>query len=143
MKNVMVLMGHGHYATGSESTIRLIVGQTEDVYYIDFVEEDSSEDLMQKAMKVVEDNSSNNIVFLCDIIGGTPFNTAVKLSLENENIRVVAGCNMSAIIENIIIKDSLDVDTLVDELVNKTKVTVSSFTLKEVETEEYSEEDGI
>ncbi|SCJ06661.1 EIIAB-Man [uncultured Clostridium sp.] len=143
MKNMMVLMGHGHYATGIESTVRLIVGKTEGVSYIDFLEEDSSDDLMKKAVKVVEENEDSNIVFICDILGGTPFNTAVKLSLENENIRVVAGCNVSSIVETIMMKEHLEVDSLVEDLIGKTKSTVCNFKRQESLTEEILEEDGI
>ncbi|MBB6696560.1 hypothetical protein [Clostridium algidicarnis] len=143
MKNVIILIGHGNYATGLKSTIKSIVGPTEGVNYIDFIEEDSTETLMEKAVKVVEENKGNNIVFICDIIGGTPFNTAVKISLENEGIGVVAGCNIGAIIEIIIAKDSYELEELLDELVEKTKKSVLKYKNIEITLHDTDEEDGI
>lgn len=143
MSNIIVLMGHGNYATGIESTIKLVVGPTVGVNYIDFLEEDSSETLMEKAVKVVEQNKENNVVFICDILGGTPFNTAVKISLENEGIGVVAGCNMNAIIEIIMMKDSFELEELTDELVNKTKDSVCKYKPTEIVFKETIDEEGI
>ncbi|MBU3108097.1 PTS fructose transporter subunit IIA [Clostridium gasigenes] len=143
MSNVIALMGHGNYATGIKSTIKSIVGPTVGVNYIDFLEEDSSENLMEKATKVVEENKGNNIVFICDILGGTPFNTAVKISLENKAIGVVAGCNMNAIIEMVIGKDSFQLEELTDELVNRTKNSVCVYKNSEVDIKDRTYEDGI
>lgn len=143
MSNIIVLMGHGNYATGIKSTIRLIVGPTVGVNYIDFLEEDSSETLMEKSIKVVEENKGNNIVFICDILGGTPFNTAVKISLENEGIGVVAGCNISAIIEMIMMKDSFELEELTDQLVNITKNSVRKYKTAEIVLQDNIDEYGI
>lgn len=143
MSNVIVLIGHGYYATGIESTIKLIVGPTIGVNYIDFLEKDSSETLMAKIVKAVEENKENNIIFICDILGGTPFNTAVKVSLANEGIVVVAGCNMSAIIEGIMLKDSVELEELTDQLIEKTKSSVCKFKVSEIVTKDTIDEDGI
>ncbi|WP_027632793.1 hypothetical protein [Clostridium hydrogeniformans] len=143
MSNIIVLMGHGNFATGLGSSIKLIAGPTEGVHYIDFLEEYSSETLMEKATKVVEENKGNNIVFICDILGGTPFNTAVKISLEHEGVRVVSGCNMNAILEVIMMKDSFQLEELTDELVEKTKNSVCRYKTSEATSEEENYEDGI
>lgn len=143
MNNIIILMGHGNYATGIKSTIRLIVGPTVGVNYIDFLEEDSSETLMEKAIKVVEKNKESNIVFICDILGGTPFNIAVKISSENENIGVVAGCNISAIIEMIMTKDSFELEELTDQLVNITKNSVLKYKASEIVIQDNIDEFGI
>lgn len=143
MNNIIVLMGHGNYATGLESTIGSIVGPTVDINYIDFLEEDSSETLMVKAKKVVDENKGNNIVFICDIIGGTPFNTAVKISLEKDGIGVVGGCNVNAIIEMIMAKDLYELEELLDELVDRTKKSVCKYKNVEIAAQDISEEDGI
>lgn len=136
-------MGHGNYATGIESTVRLIVGPTEGVNYIDFLEEDSSETLMTKIEKVVEENKGSNIVFICDILGGTPFNTAVSIAVDNKNMAVVAGCNANSIIETIMTKDLFELDELTDGLIEKTKSSVCKFEPNEIVMNDEMYEDGI
>ena len=143
MKNIIVLIGHGNYATGLKSTIGLIVGPTEDINYIDFLEEDNSETLMEKAKKVVDENEENNVIFICDIIGGTPFNTAAKISSENECVGVVGGCNVNAIIEIIMTKDSYELEELLDELVDRTRKSVCKYQNIEISIQDTSCEDGI
>lgn len=143
MKNIIILIGHGKYATGIKTTIALVVGPTVGVFYIDFLEEDSSDTLMEKAIKVVEKNKDKNVLFICDILGGTPFKTAVEVSLSYSSIGVVAGCNMSAIIEIIIEKDSFELEELEDMLVSKTKNSVCKYNKNKVSHVNDRIEDGI
>jgi len=90
-----------------------------------------------------DENKENNIVFICDIIGGTPFNTAAKISLEKEGIGVVGGCNVNAIIEMIMAKDLYELEELLDELVDRTKKSVCKYKNIEIAIQDISEEDGI
>lgn len=136
-------MGHGNYATGIKSTVKLIVGPTEGVNYIDFLEEDSSETLIKKVEKAVEENKSSNIVFVCDILGGTPFNIAVRIAIDNKDMAVVAGCNVNSIIETIMTKDLFELDELTNGLIEKTKNSVCKFEPNKVVINDEMYEDGI
>lgn len=141
-KNSIIITGHGSYASGIQSSIKLILGDNSDLYFIDFLKEDSSEDLLKKFKNTIKDNDINNLVFVCDLLGGTPFNTAVNLSLENKNFKVTSGCNLNSILEGILQKDTCTADELADMLVDKTKSTTLKFTI-DTNNSTIDENDGI
>ena len=44
----IVVTGHGHFATGLTSSVELIGGKPEHYHAVDFVQEDSTDDLEKK-----------------------------------------------------------------------------------------------
>lgn len=141
-KNSIIITGHGSYASGIKSSINLILGEHSDLYFIDFLKEDSSEDLLEKFKNNIKNNNINDLVFVCDLLGGTPFNTAVNLSLENENFYVTSGCNLNSILEGILQKDTCTANELADMLVDKTKSTTLKFTI-DTNNSSNNEDNGI
>ncbi|WP_077706022.1 hypothetical protein [Virgibacillus dokdonensis] len=70
----VVITGHGFYASGVKSTIQLIAGEQHEVKYVDFLESDEPSDLREKLEHYLDSmNNVTNILFLTDIVGGTPF----------------------------------------------------------------------
>lgn len=99
MATRMVITGHGAYASGTKSTVELIAGSNDRVRYIDFPAGESSEALKEELATALGQGSEHQIVFVCDLLGGTPFKMAVELSLERDCVEVIAGCNIGAIVE--------------------------------------------
>lgn len=114
MGNILIVTGNGRYATSIKSTLEVLAGQNDDIKYIDFTEEDTDITLKEKMQIVITSNKGYGVLFICDLLGGTPFKSAVELSILNENIEVVAGCNVGSILEitfqleNIIIGELAD-----------------------------------
>ncbi|GEP65458.1 hypothetical protein CBE01nite_32260 [Clostridium beijerinckii] len=127
MKTNIVIAGHGNYGTGVESSIKLLAGHNEGVEFIDFLEEDTDVTLKDKIINALVNNKADKNLFVCDILGGTPFKVCVELSYEKENMEVVAGCNIGAILEAILLKDSMGIAELADSVVNATKDTAVRF----------------
>jgi PTS system N-acetylgalactosamine-specific IIA component len=68
--------------------------------YIDFPEEATTpqlESTMRKAIEAID--SSEGIIFLTDLLGGTPFRTASLISQERDDIEVVTGTNLQMVAE--------------------------------------------
>ena len=99
MVNILVVTGHGRYATSIKSTLEFLAGCNDDIKYIDFTEDDSDITLKEKMQTVIDVNIGCGVLFVCDLLGGTPFKSAVELSMLNENIEIVAGCNVGSILE--------------------------------------------
>jgi N-acetylgalactosamine PTS system EIIA component len=143
MKKIIIICGHGHYATGIQSSVNLIAGNNENVYYVDFTEDDSDTTLKQKLNLILDKNMEAQVLFLCDILGGTPFKAAAELSNENDNYQVVCGCNLISIIDAIFNKDEYDIAKLAKSVVESTKQTVMVFkkvNVTEVNNDVISEE---
>lgn len=78
----LIVTGHGIFATGLTNSLRQIVGMPEDYVSIDYRENDSLEDISKKmidALNVLK--TCDEILVLCDLIGGIPFKTAVKIGI--------------------------------------------------------------
>ena len=71
MKNIIIITGHGEYASGIKSNLNFIAGEQRDVYAVDFLMEDTESSLRQKYLAITKDTEAN-YVFICDILGGTP-----------------------------------------------------------------------
>ena len=117
MKNILVVTGHGKYATSIKSTLEMLAGENAEVKYIDFTQEDNDITLKSKMQIVIDENIGLGILFVCDLLGGTPFKSAVELSIVNENIEVVAGCNVGSILETTFQLENADIGELADLIV--------------------------
>lgn len=147
MTTNIIIVGHGNYGTGIESSIKLLAGHTEGVEFIDFLEEDTDVTLKDKISKAITNGETAKTLFVCDLLGGTPFKVCVEISYEKENMEVVAGCNIGAILETILLKDTMEIGELADKIVKGTKDTAVRFLkVKSVEAagdNDLSFEDGI
>lgn len=98
--NGIVIIGHGNFGSGINSTLEVIAGKQEFIKYGDFTSEKSPEqfkDEVRLELKKLKDK--NKIYFFTDVVGGTPFKVACELKLEDDRIEVFYGTNMAMIIE--------------------------------------------
>jgi N-acetylgalactosamine PTS system EIIA component len=116
MKKIIVT-GHGHFATGIQNAVELLAGKNEDVFFVDFVVSDSDTSLKEKLEKVVLENAESDILFFCDLVGGTPYKTAATLAFNNDRLEVVAGCNIGSLIEVLFTKESYGISELAQQIV--------------------------
>ncbi len=98
----LLITGHGHFATGLGSSLRLITGATENIALVDFEESHSTEILTENLMKALDDlKACDGVLVLSDLAGGSPFKAAVecKFARPEQQIEVVAGSNLPMLIE--------------------------------------------
>jgi len=125
MKTKIIITGHGHYASGIETSLNMLAGTNEDVNFVDFLEEDSDTSLKEKIMKLL--NQDSEFLLVCDIVGGTPFNVCSVIANNFDNMEAVGGCNVMAILEAVFQKDNMTLSELADFIVDTTKQGVSKF----------------
>lgn len=90
----VIVTGHGEFASALEKTMEYVIGPQENVYFINFNNGMGNLELEERIRKVVLESGSDEIIFLADISGGTPFSTAVLISQDFPKSRVLGGCNM-------------------------------------------------
>lgn len=130
----LILTGHGHFATGLNSSLKLIAGEREDMGIVDFEENDSIEILKDKLEKAIDSlKECSDILILCDLTGGSPFKTAVELSVESgKNIKVIGGTNLAMLIETAMaLPYENNLDSLVSLAVETGKNAVNEYKLIE------------
>ena len=89
----VIVTGHGKYGTLIKDNLSMILGEPKDFFYVDFNQGDDIEILNNKLTDTIELCENDEIIFACDLAGGTPFKLAVLLAMKNEKFRVVAGLN--------------------------------------------------
>ncbi len=97
----IIVTGHGEYASGLTSSLKLLAGETEYYEAVDFKPEDSTEVLtenLRSAMGRLKDCDS--MAVLADLMGGSPFNAASRLKMSgiHEHMEVVGGISLPLVL---------------------------------------------
>lgn len=96
----IVLTSHGKLATGILDSYSMIAGNTNNISPIELTEDGISNYRERLILLLDEILKKDQILILCDIKGGTPYNECYRYFLENEdNIRIVTGVNLPMLIE--------------------------------------------
>ncbi|ASI91640.1 PTS sugar transporter subunit IIA [Vibrio mediterranei] len=114
----VILSGHGGFASGIAKAITQVIGEQPQFGFIDFPEE-STTPLLEQEMrqKIKELDSNEGIVFLTDLLGGTPFRTASLISQERSDIQVITGTNMQMAAEMLLERDGLALAEFPDQAI--------------------------
>lgn len=104
----VILSGHGGFASGIEKAIHQVIGEQQQFIALDFPEESTTQQLEAQMRQAIQEiDSGEGVVFLTDLLGGTPFRTASLLSQEREDIQVVTGTNLQMVAEMLLERDEL------------------------------------
>ena len=97
----LIVTGHGNFATGILSSLRLIAGEPDHCQAVDFLPEESVEELTEKIGAAVDSfQDCGSVLILADLVGGSPYNVATKLRMSGRaNLEVVGGTNLASLIE--------------------------------------------
>lgn len=141
--NGIVIIGHGNFGSGLNSTLELIAGKYDFVKYGDFTSEKSPVEFKEEIkLKLESLNDKEKIYFFTDIVGGTPFKIACELKLEDDRIEVFYGTNMAMIIETCM-NTQFEICLKNEDIESIGKSNVSSFKLLNKNKNEEVEVDGI
>ncbi|MCI9200976.1 MAG: PTS sugar transporter subunit IIA [Lachnospiraceae bacterium] len=141
----LLITGHGHFATGLGSSLRLITGNTENIVYVDFEENHSTDTLTENLNKALDElKDCDGVLVLSDLAGGSPFKSAVecKVARPDQAIEVLAGSNLPMLIEGSMAMAAFDSPLdLAQSLIETGKDYIVRFEL--TAHEDNAEEDGI
>lgn len=140
----LIISGHGNFASGLRTSLKLIAGEPCNIEYVDFEATDSIEDLRKKYYASIENlNNCSSILAFSDLAGGSPFKTLVEVKTEIEKpMEVIGGTNLPMLLEISMTKDIIDdLNSLAESAIEIGKNGVVKFELLIHEDEEI--EDGI
>lgn len=127
MRKTIIISGHGNYATGIQSTLEILAGKNNDLFFVDFTADDTDVTLKEKYKAIIDHNKDTEVLFVCDIIGGTPFKIAAEISNSSEKMELVVGCNIGGILEMVFVKDKLSLMEIADSMVEESKNSILRF----------------
>lgn len=96
-----IVTGHGEFAIGMTQALTMIAGDQENYEVVPFYEENSLEtfeDNIGKSIASLRQNTDGVIIFT-DLMGGTPFRTAMMQASEYDKVEVITGTNLPMLIE--------------------------------------------
>jgi len=102
----IVIGTHGWAAEQLLKTAEMLLGEQENVGWIDFVPGENAETLIEKYnAQLANLDISQGVLFLVDTWGGSPFNAASRIVVDKEHYEVVAGVNIPMLVETLMGRD--------------------------------------
>lgn len=138
----VIITAHNQYASGVYSGLKLVCGGMENIAVVDFPESCGTEELDKKLSEAYESLSKYpNILFIADLLGGTPFNRSVMHYGDRKNVRVLAGLNFPLLYTAVITPDSGDMDRDVKSMIEAGREGIAMYSPQE--KQESVSEEGI
>ncbi|WDL84298.1 PTS sugar transporter subunit IIA [Aeromonas bestiarum] len=139
----IVVSGHIKFASGMQSAIKAIVGEPEQMCFVDFIESMSTDELESALRKAAQEvNSDEGVLFLTDIPGGSPANRATAILMDTAQVEVLAGVNLPMIANAAFERDGASLNELVEILQEIGKSTMQDMR-KALETAMAQEESDV
>lgn len=121
---MIIIIGHGNFASGLKSSLNLIVGEFDFIKDIDFIEDKTPENLKKELEGIVNAYSDEKIYIFTDLLGGTPFKISSELTLDYNNIEVFCGTNLPMLVESVMMTSlgcEIDVNNIKETGINSIK----------------------
>ena len=111
----LIVACHGRFAEELVNSAAMVFGEAEDVHAVTFMPGEGPEDLIRKYEAIIAaTGSADDVLFLVDLFGGSPYNAAVRLASAHEGMDVLSGVNLPMLLE---LLDSRDENSTVPQLV--------------------------
>lgn len=121
----IIICTHGKTGIEIMNSVKMITGLSENIEAIEFLEHNSPEEITNKYNEAIKKINKDNIIFLVDIQGGTPFNCAARLKLENKNYEVITGVNIPIVISLFLEGESKTFKEAIDLALNTGKESIN------------------
>ncbi len=121
----VIVATHGDFGLSLLSTLRMILGEPEGITAIDLVPQDSLEAFqtkMENALATMDPKGTGALI-LVDMMGGTPFNVALRLA-QGRKIQVVTGVNLPMLIKVASDRDETELDRLASAVQAATRESI-------------------
>lgn len=104
----IILSGHGGFASGLEKAMNQILGEQPQIIAIDFPESSTTALLTRQFEEALAQlDESDGVIFLTDLLGGTPFRVASTLAMQKPGREVLTGINLQLLLEMALERDGL------------------------------------
>ena len=119
MKKILILT-HGEWGKYLIESAKMIVGNTDRVYFLPLYPQETLNEFTEKVEKKVKE-LDNDVIFLTDISGGTTSNVAMKIAYQN-NQKVISGLSAPLLFETINALDEIDTNgEIINEVIEEAK----------------------
>lgn len=129
---VMISVIIGTHSIFSEEILKsaeMIFGDQENVGAVTFKPGEGIESLVEKYNTLIKElDSTDGVLFMVDLFGGSPFNAASIIAMQHENMEIVAGVNLPMILEVLGSRDFSSITELLRVAENSGKESIKVLT---------------
>ncbi len=116
MECTVIIVTHGKLANELVATSSLLIGRQDSVVTVEFMPGENLESLIKKLAGIIETLAKNMaVLFVVDMVSGSPFNACAYFTKNRKATRLVAGVNIPMLV-NILLErqEILNLDDLVE-----------------------------
>lgn len=129
----IVLLSHGKYNQGILDSHNMIIGESKQIYSLSLTDsvDEFSEQLNTIINQLLE---KGDVLVLCDLKGGTPYNKITEKKLMNPNkIHIISGMNLPMLIEvSLKLEQNIEIEALIESAIDAGRNGISLSELVEV-----------
>lgn len=120
----IIITSHGKLCDGIVDSYKMIVGASRDIVTLSF--NGSLKEFRKEQNKIFNDFREEQIIVLCDLIGGTPYNEFYRAKIENLfKGEIICGFNLGMVIElSLALNDNVDLSSAIEIALNTGKSSV-------------------
>jgi len=143
-----ILTGHGSFAPGLMGALEMVAADQKWFEVVPFLEKDPLESFERKITECVQrmERECQGVIIFTDLMGGTPFNTAMVAAGMKKKIEVIAGTNLPMLIEGCMVREQFsEAGELADLLIEtgRSAILCVHLELEGEDVAETTEKEGI
>ena len=129
---VAIIVGtHGNFAIELVKTCEMICGSINNIKAITLIPGESADDLVDKYETALKNlDKKDGVIFLNDLFGGSPYNAACRIAMQNETYGVVTGVNLAMLIEMVgcqLIGEKIEIQHLMQRAIDAGNSGIQTF----------------
>lgn len=136
-----LITGHGDFSGGLQSSLNMIAGEQDALEIVPF-QENADLEVFQDKLKAALDNlfdKSEGVIIFTDLLGGSPFRSAMLLATEYKSVETLTGTNLPMLLEGTALRFTDDAKELANQLVESGKTGVGN---PQIDTKEDTKENN-
>ncbi|OOM16761.1 mannose/fructose/sorbose PTS transporter subunit IIA [Clostridium saccharobutylicum] len=133
---IAIIIGtHGIFSEELLKSSEMIFGSQENIGTITFKPGEGTENLVEKYQNLINNlDCKDGVLFMVDLFGGSPFNAASMIAMQNENMEIVTGVNLPMLLEVFGNREFSSIDELIGIAENAGKDAIKRL-IKNVEAD--------
>ena len=132
---IVILAGHGRIGTAVLESTQMVIGECSDFFSVEFQKGEGPEDIIKKYNEILTGRENEEVLIVTDLFGGSPYNAAAVLAINNEKVEVLTGLSLPLCAE-LAVMDAASVKEASEYLKEAGKEFVKSFRDQTIEDEE-------
>lgn len=120
----IIISGHGMFSRGLYDASTMIFGEQEHLSFVEFKPCESVDDLVENFREEV---NGDEVLFLVDLFGGSPYNAACRIAVEHSHVDVISGVNLPMLLEVLAVRHNQSLNEVVELTKSNFSETISVF----------------